>query len=204
MHSLRLLPHNLNIQVVTRLGCLLVMAVGIVPIPLPPENHRSLPGKERFPCENGTCGCRSADQCWRSCCCKSNVEKLAWARENGVEPPSFVKLAAKKEAAGPVPINSRKSCCCRKDKHRPETPDDTSQAKLHEVNDKYALVLSALACQGNQLVYQAIPVTEIGNAITLERLEVESQASLFFEMDFYRSVSIQPPTPPPKRMHLPS
>ena len=25
--------------------------------------------KERFPCENCRCGCHSAEQCWKACCC---------------------------------------------------------------------------------------------------------------------------------------
>lgn len=54
---------------------------------------------ERFPCEHCGCGCRTAEQCWRSCCCNTNQEKIAWARENGVTVPEFVLAAAKREQA---------------------------------------------------------------------------------------------------------
>ncbi|MGO8744746.1 MAG: hypothetical protein ACLQNE_02035 [Thermoguttaceae bacterium] len=55
--------------------------------------------KERFPCENCRCGCHSAEQCWKACCCYTNAEKVAWARENGVAVPDYVVTAAKQEDA---------------------------------------------------------------------------------------------------------
>lgn len=50
-----------------------------------------------FPCMDRACGCMSAEQCWRSCCCFSNREKLAWARANHVEPPDYVLQACEQE-----------------------------------------------------------------------------------------------------------
>lgn len=35
-----------------------------------------------FPCQHRACGCRSAEQCSRSCCCFSPAQKLAWERLN--------------------------------------------------------------------------------------------------------------------------
>jgi hypothetical protein len=54
-------------------------------------------GSTPFPCQDHHCGCRSADRCWRSCCCMSTQEKLAWAKEHGVAPPEYVVAAAKSE-----------------------------------------------------------------------------------------------------------
>lgn len=74
-----------------------------------------------FPCMNRACGCLNADQCWHSCCCFTMREKLAWAAENGVEPPEFVREAAAREAladasnAGHEPegcCEERHCCCC--------------------------------------------------------------------------------------------
>lgn len=45
---------------------------------------------ERFPCEDCSCGCASAEECWSHCCCHSEHERLVWALRNGVAPPSFV------------------------------------------------------------------------------------------------------------------
>lgn len=74
----------------------LVMASG-VPLPAAaatPKKDLSKP----FPCMYMPCGCMNADQCWHSCCCFTMREKLAWAEENGVEPPAFVREAAALEA----------------------------------------------------------------------------------------------------------
>lgn len=80
------------------------------------------PGPEkvgRFPCENGTCGCASAEACWDKCCCHSDVEKLAWAATHHVSPPAFLvarvsatelQLSLAKQA---VESPATKHCCCR-------------------------------------------------------------------------------------------
>lgn len=73
----------------------------VLPIPMPvavpsrSEKDTSLP----FPCQNRTCGCCSADQCWKKCCCFTNSQKVSWAEENKVTLPQFVVDAAKKENA---------------------------------------------------------------------------------------------------------
>lgn len=61
----------------------LALLVGI-PLPMPTAKDSSRP----FPCQHHRCGCQNAEQCWRQCCCFTNEQKLAWARENGVTPPA--------------------------------------------------------------------------------------------------------------------
>lgn len=41
-----------------------------------------------FPCQSHSCGCRTADDCWQSCCCYSAAEKAAWARAHQVDLPA--------------------------------------------------------------------------------------------------------------------
>ena len=67
-----------------------VTAAG-VPLPggVPPKQTN-----ERYPCEHCQCGCRSAEQCWRSCCCRTLAERFEWARENNVRPPDYAIDAA--------------------------------------------------------------------------------------------------------------
>jgi len=50
-----------------------------------------------FPCMNRPCGCRSADEFWKKCCCFTNQQKVAWAEANDVAIPQFVVAAAKRE-----------------------------------------------------------------------------------------------------------
>ncbi len=68
-----------------------------------------------FPCMFSRCGCQSAEQCWRGCCCQSLSERLAWARKNNVEPPAFVleRTADDKPVAAnePAKAGDDQRCC---------------------------------------------------------------------------------------------
>lgn len=76
------------------LSAYVVTASGI-PLPLP---NRAGKLAEAFPCAANACGCASAERCWRSCCCHTLTERIAWARRHGVRPPAFA--VAKARAAG--------------------------------------------------------------------------------------------------------
>jgi hypothetical protein len=60
--------------------------------PMPePSSAEPTESSAAFPCQHHRCGCASAEQCWRSCCCFTKRERLAWAREHNVEiPQEFV------------------------------------------------------------------------------------------------------------------
>lgn len=92
---------------------LAVYLVALVGFPVP-EFAQST-SATAYPCQHGRCGCATAEQCWRSCCCKSLEERLAWARENHVTPPAFVlrQLAETEALAATTPQTtaSPKGCC---------------------------------------------------------------------------------------------
>jgi hypothetical protein len=44
-----------------------------------------------FLCQDHSCGCATAEDCWRHCCCFSAEERWAWAQENHVEPPEYAE-----------------------------------------------------------------------------------------------------------------
>jgi hypothetical protein len=71
------------------LVCYLATAVGF-PVPSPQAKDRGQP----FPCQDHPCGCQTAEQCWRHCCCFSPQERLAWAEAQRIEPPSYVERPA--------------------------------------------------------------------------------------------------------------
>jgi hypothetical protein len=64
-----------------------------------PCSAAAVRSNERFPCEHCACGCRTAEQCWRQCCCHTNEQKIVWARANGVAVPEYVMAAAERERA---------------------------------------------------------------------------------------------------------
>lgn len=77
--------------------CAMLFPLPIAPLP---QNLQEKDSSEPFPCQNRPCGCRSADQCWKKCCCFDNNQKIAWAKANNVKVPDFVLAAAKKETEG--------------------------------------------------------------------------------------------------------
>lgn len=88
-----------------------------IPVPIAIEKDLSV----AFPCQSKGCGCKNATQCWESCCCHSDSEKLAWARKNGVSPPKWFSpkvIAAKNPVASPP---STGGCCCCDKKAAPAT-----------------------------------------------------------------------------------
>jgi hypothetical protein len=87
--------------------CLTVAACSIG-VPLPARSQRHAAG-DPYPCQNCPCGCSDAETCWRNCCCHTNIEKLAWARRNGMKPPAFVIAAARRE----LRQSDRQLACCK-------------------------------------------------------------------------------------------
>ena len=86
------------------ISALLIVAICcclLLPLPMTDVVISSrLSGKDSsvpFPCMRRPCGCRSAEECWRKCCCFSHKQKLAWAEENNVEVPDYVLEAAEEE-----------------------------------------------------------------------------------------------------------
>jgi hypothetical protein len=62
-----------------------------------------------FPCQYRACGCRSADQCWKQCCCFTNSQKVAWAKAEEIALPDFVLTAAEREEQ--IATQQAKQCC---------------------------------------------------------------------------------------------
>ncbi|AMV35434.1 hypothetical protein VN12_25310 [Pirellula sp. SH-Sr6A] len=112
-----------------------------LPIPVPTAGLAEKDSAQPFPCQNRPCGCKTAEQCWTGCCCFTPSERLAWAEENGVAPPSYAQLPASDDTAGQggliaasmgqMTTGSEASCCasrrpcCEKQSlttvHKPKT-----------------------------------------------------------------------------------
>ncbi len=81
------------------LSVLLGICAMCFPLPFAPlpQKSQEKDSSQPFPCQNRPCGCRSAEQCWKKCCCFDNNQKTAWAKANNVKVPDFVLVASKKE-----------------------------------------------------------------------------------------------------------
>ena len=94
------------------LSVLLSLCAVLLPLPLAPLLHPGT-GKDLskpFPCQKRACGCQSADQCWKKCCCFTNSQKVAWARANKITLPDFVLVAAKTEESRDTKLCKLKLC----------------------------------------------------------------------------------------------
>jgi hypothetical protein len=121
----------------------LLVASGVpVPVAAGPKSG------ERYPCEGHNCGCRSAEHCWRSCCCHTHEERLAWAREDGVTPPAFVLVAELK----PAPTKPKCPHCCSK-----ATPPAPSPAVDDDSSVRWVSYFAAQRCRAGTSNWVNLP-----------------------------------------------
>jgi hypothetical protein len=152
-----------------------VTAAG-VPLPSGGGTHST----ELYPCANCPCGCASAEQCWRSCCCHSLAERFDWAREHKVRPPEFAIAAAQSAGIdlcwleiqapahdGPKPacrsrtVASTLPMCCQK--RLESCCDHSTHACCQKGQDQHknssqggrVVAWRALACQGQSMNWLA-------------------------------------------------
>ena len=99
--------------ILVALSVLIGLSNTYVPLPIVIKKDLSVP----FPCQDKGCGCANARQCWSSCCCHTDAEKLAWAKRNGVAVPGWFMAQADfttstKSGGG--------TCCCSQKKSKPQ------------------------------------------------------------------------------------
>lgn len=92
------------------LGVLMSIVFALLPMVWSvPERHHDKDRSTPFPCQNRPCGCRTAEQCWKKCCCFTNAQKVAWANQQGIRPPAAVLTAAIRETKSEA--RTVASCC---------------------------------------------------------------------------------------------
>ena len=72
-----------------------------------------------FPCMDKPCGCATAEQCFKNCCCHTPTERLAWAKAHRVELTVLValeRLAATPRSDRSPPGHGTKNCCKKSQK----------------------------------------------------------------------------------------
>jgi len=194
------------------LWAFVLSAVG-VPFPTGVAKDRSVP----FPCQGKACGCRTAEECWRHCCCNTPEQRLAWARARGVTPPPYAVLDAAKGwdtrpkqrhvpsslpgcalCAAETPRETERACCTRS--CAPSSPGCSACSKP-EANTTRAVTwgstLSALKCRGTSVWWQqtgSIP-PPVPTAWTPDCLLVEELPA---HVIVTYSIAARPPFPPPR------
>lgn len=220
MRSSRLKKSRQNWRLrLVSLAVLIGVCASMFPLPIGWQSRTEKDRSTPFPCQNRPCGCQSAEQCWKKCCCFTNTQKLAWAAANRVTAPSYVSVAAAKERSNQSCQNAQ--CCA---KHGPEKSSTTRQqcgdslartcckskacckvtkaetASVENEMPETTLVLGVFwnDCQGHGWYWNSLPwgvVTEPTNII------VCAQVTRDFDCPRSRGLpqaSLQPPIPPPR------
>jgi len=120
----------------------------MLPLPVGPSKDRSRP----YPCQDRRCGCRSAEECWRSCCCFSPADKRAWAEKHGVEAPVLAPMSApggwnkprQCESALAVANPPASPCSCCQPRGEPDPPPPSAP----EPSITWWVAVEAQHCQG--------------------------------------------------------
>jgi hypothetical protein len=145
-----------------------VVAAGI---PLPTVSRPAKSG-ELFPCATSGCSCDSAEKCWRSCCCHTLAERLAWADQNGVTPPDFALAEAAKAgldsrgnpltakvirvAVASKPVVAKTCCqskhtCCESSATTHSSCRSKSDVNKQDESASFIVAFRALGCHGQSL-----------------------------------------------------
>lgn len=186
-------------------------------VPLPAFVHKdaSVP----FPCQNHPCGCRTAEQCWSHCCCFTPEERWAWAREHGVEPPSYAEMPASPPVEEPaeqgwntVKLRDREAAkakpaaknCCHKQSGRSECCSSDVEATNKQSTENggavsWGSVLAVWHCQGWGTIWLStgavLPVPPPDDWSP----DTPPPSRLVLADTFAFILSSPPPSPPPRR-----
>jgi hypothetical protein len=191
--------HTLALRVRRRLVVGLALAsylIAAIGFPMPAANKdRSRP----YPCQNHSCGCLNAEQCWRSCCCYSAAEKLDWAQSHAVEAPAEVVAEATAGWNAPrvrdqrKPAATEKCCCCAH-------ADRGSRAPAAEEGKKRTWVvgLSARQCRGVANDWMS-GATAPPPPAHLAWFFDDTPAGWLAAVSVEALVHVSPPLPPPPR-----
>ena len=150
---------------------------------------------EPFPCQHRACGCRSASQCWKRCCCFSAAQKLAWARINQVRLPDSVVASAKAEEPPQKPQSS--GCCHKASSGKKGTAAPAPETKTQD-STIYVVAMLAQQCQGHHWYWNALPWTILPAISVVERTPPPAQARLELTSEKRLVANQQPPVPPPR------
>jgi hypothetical protein len=149
---------------------------------------------------NRPCGCRSAEDCWKSCCCTTKAERIAFVLEHGLQMPAALKQA---DEETPAP----RACCstkaanatCQSCPHDSKAPACEACQRPNKPSRKAVVLLSAaLKCKGLTSMLIQFGGAVIPMDAPLPELVPFAQGFVTLADDLRAGVSLSPPSPPPR------
>ncbi|OAI57644.1 hypothetical protein AYO47_07815 [Planctomyces sp. SCGC AG-212-M04] len=178
---------------------LLLVWLGLLQFPLPfavraagtssSDKDLSTP----YPCMNRPCGCRSAEECWKSCCCTTKAERIAFVLDHGLEMPAALKESEEQQ---PAP----RACCANQTcSHASEAADcDSCQRSKKPIRKGVVLLSAALKCKGLTSMLMQFGGALVPANAPLPELVPFAQGLINLADDLGTGVSLSPPSPPPR------
>lgn len=191
MRSLLLMfmPHKNGRRPVAA-AALAVYLSAVFGLPIPVLGPR--PSGVKFPCQGHGCGCHTAEQCLKQCCCFTPAQRVAWAKSHGVDPSLCGESASMQPAEPMEPAHG--DCCSSRQ------PEQENGGDEHQEHDgvRWTSSLAAQQCQGASshwlfgfVAIRTSPDMRYGNDQTPSGWVTAVPDGLFF-------VALAPPVPPPR------
>lgn len=180
------------------------MLASVLPMPVWRGAPQDKDSTQPFPCQDRPCGCRSAEQCWKKCCCFTNAQKLAWAKSRGVRPPEFVVIAARQES-GANGAGLRCAHCASRGEQaicsratRETASNSARQVVSGDTATTVVIGVMAQECQGHGWGFHAMawcnipePIATLPAAILIGPVYPPARP-------LQSCVTLEPPVPPPR------
>lgn len=153
---------------------------------------------------NRPCGCDSAEQCWRSCCCFTNQQKVVWAKKHSVSLPSYVVDAAKKEslASDPAKKTSCPHCVELSEALVGKSPSDDGQGSASgdvvPMKSKYLYGISVQKCRGLQSLWQILSMSMMPRCVFVTDAGGAGVVYLQWAVALLWEFEREAPEPPPR------
>jgi hypothetical protein len=188
---------------------LLLLWLGLLQFPLPfsvRATESASNGKDLstpYPCMNRPCGCRSAEDCWKSCCCTTKAERIAFVLENGLEMPAALVDAADEESTPAEP----KACCskspavapCDKDAEcTPSSGCDKCDRQQSKPRKGVVFFSSVLKCKGLSTMLAQFGGAVLPLVTPQVTFFVTEHGRLTLVDDVVTGLTLAPPAPPPR------
>jgi hypothetical protein len=184
---------------------LVAYLAGAVGVPLPAYVHK--PSVQSFPCQSHACGCMTAEQCWKGCCCFSPEEKLVWAQAHQVEPPAEAQAAAsqgwneprKRDREKQPAQETKASCCsghCADHSPAPATPSNKPAEPTR--TSKWVLGMWAQQCRGGTTSWLLGEPVSAPPPLVHWSYDASPVCWLRPSYQSPSSAALVPPTPPPR------
>lgn len=189
-------------------GCLVACSIDW-PVPVVVQKDTTV----AFPCQTRGCGCKNADQCWKSCCCFSDSEKLAWANAHDITPPTWFtdkmsaakadgltkRVTAKASPRKAKATEAKKSSCCCCCKTEQNSCEPTIAVSKDDESTKVDVRLSLKQQRGcsGQLDYQFQHLVYLPLEISIE-LPKQQRPHFSTPLPMLEELVSDLPTPPPR------